>query len=140
MGFSPDWPGSPVKGSCGPGREKTHFSHALPATAGIPAGRRLTFNAVILGSQRQWARAKPGPRAGWQEITALSYRQYHPADYQPRREPSGFRQRVRTSTHLYAIFRNDSADTGLAEVGVLSRSAKYEVSGRIGADTLAKWD
>jgi hypothetical protein len=25
-------------------------------------------------------------------------------------------------------------------VGVLSRSAKYEVQGRIGADTLAKWD
>ncbi len=140
LGFSPDWPGSPLLGSCGPGREKTPFSHELPATASIPVGRFLTFNAVILDSQRPRARAKPRPRAGWQEITALSYRQYHPADHQPRREPSGFRQSVRASTHLYAIFRKVSADTGLAEVGVLSRSAKYEVQGRIGADTLAKWD
>ena len=50
LGFSPDWPGSPLLGSCGPGREKTRFSHALPTTASIPAGRLLTVNAVILGS------------------------------------------------------------------------------------------
>ena len=37
-----------------------------------------------------------------------------------------------------AIYRKFSADTGLAEGGVLSRSAKYEVYGRIAADTLAK--
>ena len=52
LGFSPDWPGSPLLGSCGPGREKTPFSHALPATASIPVGCFLTFNAVILDSQR----------------------------------------------------------------------------------------
>ena len=50
VGFSPDWPGSTLLGSCGPGREKTRFSHALPATASIPAGRLLTVNAVILDS------------------------------------------------------------------------------------------
>ena len=113
LGFSPDWPGSPLHGSCGPGREKTHFSHAWPTPSSLPAGRFLTVNAVILDSQRQgrpWA--KPGPQrrwqrlghrgpaapAGWQEITALSLRRDHPADHpapprartghQPRREPA----------------------------------------------------
>ncbi len=50
VGFSPDWPGSLFYGSCGPGREKTRFSHALPTTASLPAGRLLTVNAVILDS------------------------------------------------------------------------------------------
>ena len=94
LGFSPDWPGSPFYGSCGPGREKTPFSHAWPTPSGIPAGRCLTVNAVILDSQRP--RGGPGQRpefprrsallgagrpaapAGWQEITALRFRRITP--------------------------------------------------------------
>ena len=41
---------------------------------------------------------------------------------------------------LGTVYRKVAEDTGLAEGGVLSRSAKYEVQGRIGADTLTKWD
>ena len=95
---------------------------------------RLSLTACAKGA---WA--LPWPWAGWQEITALSYRSGHPTDHHPRREPRGFRQSVRTSPHLDAINRKISADTGLAEVGVRNRSVKYEVYGRIGADTLAKW-
>ncbi len=102
LGFSPDWPGSPLLGSCGPGREKTPFSHELPATASIPSGCFLTFNAVILDSQRprealgktRTPKALPAPWApghgrpgGLEEITALSYRRCFPNDHQPRREP-----------------------------------------------------
>ena len=94
---------------------------------------RLSLTACAKGA---WA--LPWPLAGWQEITALSYRSGHPTDHDPRREPRGFRQSVRTSTHLDAIYRKISADTGLAEVGVLGRSVKYEVYGRICADTLTK--
>ncbi len=109
LGFSPDWPGSPLLGSCGPGREKTPISHAWPTPSGTPAGRCLTINAVILDSQRQgrpWA--KPGPSrrwqrlghrgpaapAGWQEITALSFRRDHPADHpDPPRALTGHQRR-----------------------------------------------
>ena len=77
LGFSPDWPGSPLLGSCGPGREKTLFSHAWSTPSGIPAGRCLTVNAVILDSAQPGPRAQglaPGHRgpARWQEITVFN--------------------------------------------------------------------
>ena len=43
-----------------------------------------------LGPPRRWQRLGhqgTAARAGWQEITALSYRRCFPADHQPRREP-----------------------------------------------------
>ena len=94
---------------------------------------RLSLTACAKGA---WA--LPWPWAGWQEITALSYRSGHPTDHHPRREPRGFRQSVRKSGCPGATYRKVPADTGLAEVGVLSRSVKYEVYGRICADTLVK--
>ena len=38
-----------------------------------------------------------------------------------------FRQSVRSHSRLYAVYRIPSVDTGLPEVGVRRRSAKYEV-------------
>ena len=110
----------------------------MPTTASIPAGRLLTVNAVILDSLCQRGLGFALALGGLAGDNRPQPPQWSPTDHDPRREPRGFRQSVRTSPHLDAINRKISADTGLAEVGVRNRSVKYEVYGRIGADTLAK--
>ena len=84
MGFSSARPGSPSLGSCGPGREKTHFSHALLTTSIMPVGRNCLSSRLSLtaNARAQGLSPEPGPVLGprassrgpacWQEITALS--------------------------------------------------------------------
>ena len=84
MGFSSARPGSPSVGSCGPGREKTHFSHALLTPSIMPVGRNCLSSRLSLAANARSQGMSPesgpvlGPRASsrgpacWQEITALS--------------------------------------------------------------------
>ena len=164
--LSPGGPGSPLLGSCGPGREIT-----ASGTNGTNRkhGFRPTPNylAVILDS------AQPGPRvqgqargspglaqryasgalgapARWQEITVSN----PPGPYQPiftpianpaltislseSPVPSSFRQSVRANSAIDFVFRTSTAHTDLAEAGVRRDLAIYGPRAIRSAHTLGK--